>query len=270
MISEVAFEQISGTYCHPDLIPSIAGWISPEFQLKANRVVNGYIIAQYKTQLAAAKQELKDKQLELEWNIELRDAATEEAHEALDYAETVKKESVITQASLILANKENTSLSNANNSLTRRNSTLSEFCEKYKGLVEDSNKRMNGLFDGWNMTTDLLKTTSTSLVNTRKRMAEWSKENGFAIMIKNCCVEPLPYYTIRCRNENMGPALKRFKSRYPTARGVFGTQCVPNGVNLFHQLKKLPGARYHRNHYDPECSEDELRAKLIDMCYPEL
>src|SRR5436190_18202728 len=31
---------ISGTYCHPDLIPSIAGWISPEFQLKANRVVN--------------------------------------------------------------------------------------------------------------------------------------------------------------------------------------------------------------------------------------
>ena len=43
---------ISGTYCHPDLIPSIAGWISSEFQLKANRVVNGYIVAQYKTQLA--------------------------------------------------------------------------------------------------------------------------------------------------------------------------------------------------------------------------
>ena len=100
---------ISGTYCHPDLIPSIAGWISPEFQLKANRVVNGYIVAQYKT---AAKEELKAKQLELEWNIELRDAATQEAHEALDYAETVKKESAITQASLILANKENTSLSN--------------------------------------------------------------------------------------------------------------------------------------------------------------
>ena len=27
---------ITGTYCPADLIPSIAGWISPEFQLKAN------------------------------------------------------------------------------------------------------------------------------------------------------------------------------------------------------------------------------------------
>jgi hypothetical protein len=235
-----------------------------------SEVVNGYIAAQYKTHLAATKQELKAKQLELEWNIELRDAATLEAHQALDHAETVKKESAITQASLILSNKENTSLSNANNSLTRKNTTLTEACETYKGLVEDSNNRMNHLFSGWNMTTDLLKTTTTSLVNTRKRLGEWSKENGFAIMIKNCCVEPLPYYTIRCRNENMEPALKRFKSRYPEARGVFGTQCVPNGVNLFHQLKKLPGARYHQNHYAPECSEDELRAKLIDMCYPVL
>src|SRR5580658_3239213 len=27
---------ISGTYTHPLLIPSIAGWISPQFQIKAN------------------------------------------------------------------------------------------------------------------------------------------------------------------------------------------------------------------------------------------
>ena len=31
---------ISGTYTHPLLIPSIAGWISPQFQIKANEVVN--------------------------------------------------------------------------------------------------------------------------------------------------------------------------------------------------------------------------------------
>jgi hypothetical protein len=193
----------------------------------------------------------------------LREAVTRDA-------ETVKKESAITEASLILANKENTSLTNANNSLTRTNSTLTDVCERYKGFVEDSTNRMKDLFGGWNMTTDLLETTTTSLVNTRKRMAEWSRENGFAIMIKNCCVEPLPYYAIRCRNENMEPALKRFKSRYPESRGVFGTQFVPNGINLFHQLKDLPDARYHQNHYDPQCSEDELRAKLIDMCYPAL
>ena len=31
---------ISGTYIHPDLVPSVAGWVSPNFQLMANRVVN--------------------------------------------------------------------------------------------------------------------------------------------------------------------------------------------------------------------------------------
>jgi KilA-N domain/Protein of unknown function (DUF3627) len=46
---------ISGTYVHPDLIPSIAGWISPEFQLKANRVVNRYIVNEWKTKLEASE-----------------------------------------------------------------------------------------------------------------------------------------------------------------------------------------------------------------------
>src|SRR5271156_6604057 len=46
---------ISGTYMHPDLVPSIAGWISPEFQLKANRVVNRYIVDEWKTKLEASE-----------------------------------------------------------------------------------------------------------------------------------------------------------------------------------------------------------------------
>src|SRR5271156_4468812 len=46
---------ISGTYIHPDLVPSVAGWISPLFQLKANRVVNGYIMEEWKAKLAASE-----------------------------------------------------------------------------------------------------------------------------------------------------------------------------------------------------------------------
>src|SRR3981189_3967908 len=49
---------ISGTYIHPDLVPSAAGWISPGFQIMANRVTNGYITMQYKAHLASAKQDL--------------------------------------------------------------------------------------------------------------------------------------------------------------------------------------------------------------------
>src|SRR5271156_172900 len=46
---------ISGTYIHPDLVPSIAGWISAEFQLKANRVVNRYVVDEWKAKLEATE-----------------------------------------------------------------------------------------------------------------------------------------------------------------------------------------------------------------------
>jgi KilA-N domain len=54
---------ISGTYAHPLLIPSIAGWISPEFQIKANEVVNGYIVKQYKD-IIESQQEAKEEAIQ--------------------------------------------------------------------------------------------------------------------------------------------------------------------------------------------------------------
>ena len=36
--------KISGTYVHPDILPSVLSWISPEFALKANRIVNDFFI----------------------------------------------------------------------------------------------------------------------------------------------------------------------------------------------------------------------------------
>ncbi len=51
--NEDADRLIAGTYIHPDLVPSIAGWISPLFQLNANRVVNGYIMEEYRAKLAS-------------------------------------------------------------------------------------------------------------------------------------------------------------------------------------------------------------------------
>ena len=49
---------ITGTYIHPDLVPSVAGWISPIFQIKSNRVVNAYLVAQYKSHQVLLEQNL--------------------------------------------------------------------------------------------------------------------------------------------------------------------------------------------------------------------
>ncbi|GAB5594051.1 hypothetical protein Unana1_08951 [Umbelopsis nana] len=41
-----------GTYVHPDLVPSIAGWISAAFALKVNRIVNEYRLKEEKKLIA--------------------------------------------------------------------------------------------------------------------------------------------------------------------------------------------------------------------------
>src|SRR6202021_213067 len=46
---------ISGTYCHPDLIPHIACWISPGFGLTVSRIISHYIVEEYKAKLQASE-----------------------------------------------------------------------------------------------------------------------------------------------------------------------------------------------------------------------
>jgi hypothetical protein len=52
---------VAGTYIHPDLVPSLAGWISPQFQLKANRVVNSYIRCQFNEKLTEYETKLAER-----------------------------------------------------------------------------------------------------------------------------------------------------------------------------------------------------------------
>src|SRR5277367_5176835 len=56
---------IAGTYIHPDLVPSLAGWISPVFQIKANRIINNFLIDEYKSKLDTAQQQLALKDVQV-------------------------------------------------------------------------------------------------------------------------------------------------------------------------------------------------------------
>ena len=45
---------IRGSYYHPDLMPHVACWISEVYALKVSKIVNHYIVQEYKTQLQAS------------------------------------------------------------------------------------------------------------------------------------------------------------------------------------------------------------------------
>ncbi|HSA76301.1 MAG TPA: KilA-N domain-containing protein [Nitrosarchaeum sp.] len=47
--------EIKGTYVHPDLVPHIASWISPVFALKVSKIVNEYLVQEYKNRLSESE-----------------------------------------------------------------------------------------------------------------------------------------------------------------------------------------------------------------------
>ena len=51
---------ISGTYINPELIPHVASWISPPFAIKVSKIVNSYIVREYKEQLKVKNGEISD------------------------------------------------------------------------------------------------------------------------------------------------------------------------------------------------------------------
>ena len=51
---------ISGTYCHPLLIPHIACWVSADFALKVSEIVNNHFIDEYKRKLDETRTALYD------------------------------------------------------------------------------------------------------------------------------------------------------------------------------------------------------------------
>jgi KilA-N domain/Protein of unknown function (DUF3627) len=224
-------ENIRGVYIHPLLIPYIANWISNGFGFVVSHIVDDLMGKRNKVNSIILEEKLQ----------------------------TVTKELMITLSNMMLLQRNN-------ETLVREKKVLTTVYLGYKRMLEDSSKSFSNFFTVLNSTTDMLKSTSESLAKTRKRLHSSSEENGFALVLKNCCVEALPYYVIRCRNENMVPSLKRIQSKYPNSRVSFTTDYVLNGNNLFHKLKEIPNAKSHLNHYDPGCSEEEICGLLYRMC----
>jgi hypothetical protein len=55
------FNEIRGTYAHPDLIPHIACWASVDFAIKVSKIVNAHLVRKYKIALKKRKDELAGK-----------------------------------------------------------------------------------------------------------------------------------------------------------------------------------------------------------------
>lgn len=57
---------ISGTYCHPDLVPHIACWVSPVFALSASKIINHFLVEDWKMRLQASEESAAQLLLDLQ------------------------------------------------------------------------------------------------------------------------------------------------------------------------------------------------------------
>jgi hypothetical protein len=55
---------LRGTYVHQDLVPHIASWISPQFAFKVSRIVNNFIVQEYRDELRRKDKQLAEKDQE--------------------------------------------------------------------------------------------------------------------------------------------------------------------------------------------------------------
>ncbi len=58
--------ELRGTYVHPDLIPHIAAWASPEFAVKVSKIVNAQLVYEYKETIRAKDTKIDDLQRTLD------------------------------------------------------------------------------------------------------------------------------------------------------------------------------------------------------------
>lgn len=96
VVSSGKNQEIKGTYVHPDLVPHIASWASPEFAIKVSKIVNKYFIKKAlkeKEKIIKEKNKLiEEKEDKIDMMSRKIDKLLEKNDELLEYGKSTKKE----------------------------------------------------------------------------------------------------------------------------------------------------------------------------------
>jgi KilA-N domain/Protein of unknown function (DUF3627) len=222
---------ISGTYCHPDLIPHIACWISPDFALKVSKVVNSYMIEEYKHKLHAAEQTAT----ELLFTLHLSNQALEDAQLALGNAEQTV---ATTQLAMHSSEEEGKQLTD----LVQQKSALVSVKQEEIGQLQ---KKVDH--------------------KTRERRV-WASTHGFTMLQLNDQTSHMSHYAIRCLGHRLNTAINKLKRKHPSAQIIYRNQHVPNAINLYKRLKSHRIVEYKHNYCTPTCSQSQLLYLLNSLC----
>jgi hypothetical protein len=195
--------EVRGTYVHLDLIPSIAGWISPAFALKVNRIVNEYLLKEEKIKHATI---IKEKDNEID---ELKG-----------------------MVKAILKNTNN--LDTKVTDLTDEISKLSLDNQITHDKLDDSQITLNDIQNNL----DNVQNTLDIVVEDRVVKTDDEGFKNTISIYESIDQGPNKFYIFRVQKRGLKAALKRYLTKNPNAVKFDEIEYNPNAVNYYTRFKQ--------------------------------
>ena len=202
---------LKGTYVHPDLIPHIASWVSPEFAHKVSKIVNEHIIKQYRNELRK-----KDDKID---NLEkiIREMR-EENRQAL---REIKEDNKQTHNKLDVANEN-----------------LNVVTEK----LDVANENLNVVTEKLDVANENIVTTIEILDNVAQQRVPFERiqppEEPQIIIFYTDQKEEKPYKICRGQKRRINGIIRSVKEEFPNAREVVRMKRQPNPVESWNACKR--------------------------------
>jgi hypothetical protein len=217
----------AGTYIHPDLVPSIAGWISPEFQIKANRVVNAFIAHQYKEQLADMQASNESKTIIIDMKNEIIEMKDEIINNQNELIETTQQNHI-------------------------------EALETINQQLKTIDAKENDI----DMLEEVVQDKEVAIKKKDKIHQVWADSHGIVVMRTNNPTSKMPYYAIRRKQKTMSKVIQKFRVKFPCSIMAYQNSHVPNPINMYNRLKRSPIIKFKGNYCNCNAGEAALIEEL--------
>lgn len=197
---------IRGTYVHPLLIPHIASWASPKFAIKVSKIVNEYIIKEYKETIAEKNRIIEKKDDKI-------DKLTQKIDEQTKQIQDLIKRS----------DKQLNKMDHLDEKLDETKNKL----KKTKNVVEKSHKQIN-----------LISARLDIAVDDRVIQPKNEKKHEVFVILKNNNDNSDYQYYVMCRqNTTLNQAIKVYKAQYPNMKKILEIESHPNSKILLTNIK---------------------------------
>jgi KilA-N domain len=265
---------IAGIYIHPDLIPDVAGWISTIFRIKAHRVTNGYLVWQYKTQLAnanqekaKANQELDGMKIEVEQVNELWNAEQVQRHAAEALLEIKQFAFEAAQAQRLAIEEEledKTILVDIIQQGAMEMRTQKQYLE---GATKDITVDNNMLVDTIEQREGFIGKQAETIAEEKRRLRTYANDHAFAMyrILTDDGIPTKQYYSTAGKRDYILKALRKLKLKHQNIKVIFCKAHVANPINLRNRLKVAGIGHSKGNYFTSMVGLDKLITKLGEL-----